>query len=91
MTLFMLHCIDKPDALDLRLATREAHLSYVSETGCVLQAGPLLDTQGKMTGSLIILELPDLQAAQDWSACDPYAKAGLFAATHLQEWKKVIG
>lgn len=91
MPLFMLHCIDKPDALDLRLATREAHLSYVSETGCVRQAGPLLDNGGRMAGSLIILELPDLQAARDWSAGDPYAQAGLFAQTHVQEWKKVIG
>jgi uncharacterized protein len=91
MPLFMMHCTDKPGALALRQATRAAHLDYITRTGCVLQAGPLLDEDGQMAGSLLVLDLPDLQAAKDWGAADPYAQAGLFAATHVQEWKKVIG
>jgi uncharacterized protein YciI len=31
-----------------------------------------------------------MQAAQDWAAADPYAKAGLFANVELIPWKKVI-
>jgi len=44
-----------------------------------------------MAGSLLILDLPDLAAAQAWAADDPYAKAGLFSAVRLEAWKKVIG
>ncbi|MFU8899634.1 MAG: YciI family protein [Roseinatronobacter sp.] len=91
MPLYMMLCTDKPGALELRKATREAHLAYVAETGCVVQAGPLLDDAGEMAGSLIVLDLPDIDAATHWGANDPYAKAGLFDTVRVQEWKKVIG
>ncbi|MGL4414865.1 YciI family protein [Roseinatronobacter monicus] len=91
MPLYMMLCTDKPDALELRKATRAAHLAYVAETGCVVQAGPLMDAAGQMAGSLIVLDLPDIEAAKLWGANDPYAKAGLFEAVRVQEWKKVIG
>ena len=91
MPLYMMVCTDKPGALELRKSTREAHLAYIAETGCVTQAGPLLDAAGQMAGSLIVLDLPDLDAAKSWGAQDPYAQAGLFEAVRVQEWKKVIG
>ncbi len=91
MPLYMMLCTDKPGALDTRKATREAHLAYVAETGCVVLAGPLLDDAGEMAGSLIVLDLPDIDAAKAWGALDPYTLAGLFESVRLQEWKKVIG
>lgn len=91
MPLYMMVCTDKPGALELRKSTREAHLAYIAQTGCVAQAGPLLDDTGEMAGSLIVLDLPDLDAAKAWGEQDPYALAGLFESVRLQEWKKVIG
>jgi uncharacterized protein len=88
---FALLAKDKPDALQTRLDNREAHLAYVAATGVVEIAGPLLDDDGQMCGSLIVLDVADLAAAQDWAANDPYAKAGLFADVTLRAWKKVIG
>ena len=82
---------DKPGALDTRLATRAAHLEYVAQTGVVRQAGPLLDSDDQMIGSLIILEVEDMEAAKRWAAGDPYSKAGLFHDVELIPWKKVIG
>ena len=38
--LFCLICTDKPNALELRLANREAHLKYWGEAGCVKIGGP---------------------------------------------------
>ena len=81
---------DKPGALNIRKATREAHLAYIKETGVVAQAGPLLDDAGEMNGSLVILEVGDMVAAQAWADNDPYAKAGLFDTVELIPWKKVI-
>lgn len=81
---------DRPGLLETRKTTRDAHLAYISETGCVDSAGPLLNADGDMIGSLIILELPGLSDAQNWANNDPYAKAGLFASVELIEWKKVI-
>ncbi|MCZ7674922.1 MAG: YciI family protein [Roseovarius sp.] len=81
---------DKPGALQTRLDNRAAHLAYIEETGVVAQAGPLLDEDGAMCGSLVILDVAGMAAARDWAAADPYARAGLFASVDLIEWKKVI-
>lgn len=82
---------DKPDALQIRLDNRAAHLAYIEATGVVEMAGPLLTEAGQMCGTLLVLDVPDLAEAENWAAHDPYAKAGLFKTVCLQEWKKVIG
>ena len=84
-------CTDKPGALQIRTDNRPAHLDYIEATGVVEMAGPFLDSDGNMMGSLIILSVESLQAAQDWAAGDPYAMAGLVADVMIREWKKVIG
>jgi uncharacterized protein YciI len=80
---------DKAGALQIRKDTREAHLAYLQSTGVVSQAGPLI-VDGDMAGSLVILDVADMAAAEDWAANDPYAKAGLFDSVELIEWKKVV-
>lgn len=84
-------CRDKPGALEVRKANRDKHLAYVKDTGVVSLAGPFLSPEGEMCGSLLILDVDSLQAAQDWAAGDPYAKAGLFESVQVDEWKKVVG
>lgn len=84
-------CTDKPGALQIRLDTRSEHLAYLEQTGVVEQAGPFLNESGDMCGSLLILEVADLAAAQAWADNDPYAKAGLFESVSIQAWKRVIG
>ena len=89
--LFALIARDKPGALDIRMTNRAAHLDYIAQTGVVAQAGPLLDHEDQMCGSLVILDVPDKPAAEAWAAADPYARAGLFETVDLIAWKKVIG
>lgn len=84
-------CKDKPGALQTRLDNRAAHLEHIKASGIVEMAGPFLNEAGEMTGSLVVLEVDSLKAAQDWAAADPYAKAGLFESVAISEWKKVIG
>ena len=83
-------CIDKAGALQTRLDNRSAHLAHIETSGVVEMAGPFLDN-GAMVGSLIILDVADLAAAQAWADADPYAQAGLFQSVQIREWKKVIG
>lgn len=82
---------DKPGALTIRQENRPAHLEYLKSTDLVAQAGPLLDAEGGMIGSLIVLDVPDMPAAQNWASNDPYAKAGLFQSVTLTQWNRVIG
>ena len=84
-------CQDKPGALQTRLDNRSAHLAHIEASGIVEMAGPFLDAEGKMTGSLIVLSVETMAEAESWAAADPYAKAGLFSSVSLTEWKKVIG
>ncbi|WP_416883936.1 YciI family protein [Marivita sp.] len=81
---------DKAGALETRKANRDAHLAYIDATGVVSQAGPLLDDAEQMIGSLVILDVADMAAAQNWADSDPYAKAGLFESVELIPWKRVI-
>jgi len=85
--LFVITAMDKVRALDLRMATRAAHFDYARSTGAVRLGGPFLNENGDMMGSLIIIEAPDLAAAQDWQKNDPYQKAGLFEHAEIRSWK----
>ncbi len=90
----MLVCLmahDKTGALDVRMENRSAHVDYLKSTDHVHLAGPLIDAGGGMCGSMIVLDVPDMAAAEAWAENDPYAKAGLFQSVTLTEWKKVIG
>ena len=90
--LYAISCQDKPEAVDLRLATREAHLAYVERTGCVKLAGPILaEDETTMIGSLIVIEASSLKVAKDWADADPYNQAGLFKNVEVRPWKWVVG
>jgi len=82
---------DKAGALQTRLDNREAHVAYLKSSGVVEMAGPLLNDAGEMCGSLIILEVTNMAAAQAFADSDPYGKAGLFESVTLDAWNKVIG
>jgi uncharacterized protein YciI len=89
--LFALICIDKPGAREIRAANRPAHLDHIDSSGVVTLAGPFLDADGNPTGSLIVLDVADMAAAEAWAAADPYAKAALFESVTIRAWRKVRG
>ena len=84
-------CIDKPGHLHIRQENRPAHLAHIDTSGLVEMAGPFLDSEGQMVGSLVILNVDSMDQARAWAEADPYAKAGLFQSVDIREWKKVIG
>ncbi|RAK57171.1 YciI family protein [Phenylobacterium deserti] len=91
MPLFVLTCLDKPNALEVRLGAREAHLAYVAERGVLKLGGPFLNEAGDMAGSLMIIETADLKAAREFNANDPYTKAGLFESVEIRPFRVTIG
>jgi uncharacterized protein YciI len=92
MALFVLACFDKPNALDLRMATREAHLAFVREQAAMVKvAGPMLDAAEGMAGSLFILDAPDRAAVEAFNAADPYQLAGVFGQVEIRGFRASIG
>jgi uncharacterized protein YciI len=92
MPLFVLHCLDKPGALDVRIDTRKAHLDFIQGLPGVMKlGGPLLDENGAMAGSLMIIEAQDLAAAKAFNATDPYTQAGLWQSVDIRPFRTTIG
>jgi uncharacterized protein YciI len=83
---------DKPDGLELRMKVRETHLEYLRSVGDrLMTAGPILSEDGKTPiGSLLIVEAESLEAAREFAAADPYARAGLFSDSKIWPWRLVF-
>jgi len=89
--LFVIRCTDKKDHLSVRQENRPAHVEYLKSFGDQLfAAGPLLDENEQMCGSVVILDLADRSAAKSFAANDPYAKAGLFEQVTIDRWNRVL-
>ena len=92
MPLFVISWMDKPGALETRMAAREAHLAYIAQHGDKVRlGGPFLGEDGQMAGSMILLEADSLEAAQTFHAFDPYALAGLFETSQVRPWRLTTG
>jgi uncharacterized protein YciI len=89
--LFVLVCTDKPKSLDLRLASRPAHLAYLETyTDRIVQAGALLDADGRAAGSLLMIDVADAAEAAGFAEADPYARAGLFESVIIRPYRQVF-
>lgn len=89
--LFAIFCTDKPGRLETRLAVRATHLSYLERhIGKLVHAGPLLDTEGRPCGSLLLIDVADRTEAEGFAANDPYAEAGLFESTLIRGFRTVF-
>lgn len=91
--LYAIICVDKPNSLAIRKANRDAHLAHIAgcSQGAVVQAGPFLNAEGVMCGSLVIFEADDIAQAQAWADGDPYKAADLFASVEIRAWNRVVG
>ena len=87
---FMAYCLDKPGALEIRMANRPKHVEYLtSHNDKLIFAGPLLDGEA-MIGTLVVLDAADLAAMDKFLADDPYAKAGLFQSVSVHGVRRVF-
>ena len=87
--LFAIYALDKEDSIQLRMDTREKHLAYLTNSPLVF-AGPLLDDEGSMCGSLIVLEMESISQVQNFADEDPYAIAGLFKNVEIRRFLKAF-
>ncbi len=90
---------DRKDSLEARLAVRPEHLERIKalrDEGRLILAGPhpAIDSEDPgpagFSGSLIVAEFDDLEAAQEWADQDPYALTGVFTSVVVKPFKKVL-
>ncbi len=88
--LFVLICTDKPGSLDLRLATRDRHLAHMeAHKDRLVQAGAMLDQDGRPCGSLLLVDVADLAEAERMARDDPYAAVQLFQSVVIRPYRQV--
>ena len=86
--LFALVAHDRPNRVALRMELRPDHLKFLDSLGDQLKlAGPFLDEDGNMVGSIVVIEAETLDAARMVFARDPFAIGGLFEQTAIKPWK----
>jgi uncharacterized protein YciI len=97
--LYMIVSEDVENSLEKRLAARPAHLARLTELqnqGRLLLAGPFpaidsLDPgPAGFTGSLIVAEFANLEAAKTWAEADPFVSAGVYANVTVKPFRKTL-
>ena len=97
--LYAILATDRPGSLVARLAARPAHLERLQalqDEGRLILAGPhpAIDSpdpgDAGFTGSLIVAEFPDLEAARAWADDDPYLAAGVYQDVQVKPFKQVF-
>ncbi|MCM2293423.1 YciI-like protein [Allorhizobium sp. BGMRC 0089] len=91
--IFAVICNDKPNHLDLRMATRPPHVEWLNglnANGTLKIGGPFLDANGKPCGSMLLIAAETLEDAKAIAAEDPYAKAGLFETVDIRPYNWVF-
>ncbi len=90
---YLIYAEDKNDSLHIRQANRAEHLAWLKAPSAVklLAAGPWLDDEGVMRGSLLIVEADSKDTVLEWLSHDPYKAAGLTGSITVKAYKWVIG
>jgi uncharacterized protein YciI len=90
---------DWPDSLEARLKARPGHLErlrQLQDAGRLLLAGPhpAIDSEDPgpagFTGSLVVAEFADLDAARAWASEDPYVAGGVYQDVVVKPFRKVL-
>ena len=88
---FMIRAYDGPNMLDRRLAIRPRHLEGMKRLGRqIICAGGILDNEGKMKGSVLVLEFESRAALDDYLAVEPYVTEGVWDKVEVEIMNVVI-
>lgn len=88
---FMIKAYDGPNKLEKRMEVRPRHLEGMNKLGDhIICAGGLLDEEGKMKGSVLILEFPDRAALDAYLANEPYVLEHVWDKIEVETMNVVI-
>ncbi len=89
---FLLIAYDATDdkALERRIAARDAHLALIKQNhseGHARYGAAILSDDGKMVGSMMVLEYPSRAELEQWLAAEPYVLQEVWANLQITECK----
>lgn len=81
---------DRPECLALREQLRPSHRKWLREhpghAVSVIHAGPTVDSQGRMNGTVLIVEAAAENDVRRFVDADPYSQGGLFTSVVIRSW-----
>ena len=88
---FVIKACDGVDMLEKRMAVRERHLENMAKVdGKVICAGGLLDREGKMKGSVLIMEFENRELLESYLKSEPYILEGVWQKIDVDPMNVVI-
>ena len=88
---FIIKAYDGPDMLEKRMEVRPDHLEGMKVLGKqIICAGGLLDDEGKMKGSALVMEFPNRAAVDAYLANEPYVVAGVWQKIEVETMNVVL-
>ncbi|MES2292743.1 MAG: YciI family protein [Pseudomonadota bacterium] len=89
--LYIVYCEDDMRVSEeIRARLREDHLAYIARhEHLILLGGAMLDDDGETRiGSSLILNVPDRATAEDFSAGEPFRRAGLYSRVAISRMRR---
>ena len=81
---------DRQGSMGLRRSMLEQHWDYMNQfAGRMVARGPTFTDDGTLTGSVHILDLPDVTAARAFALDEPGYQAGVYRDVMLRRWRNV--
>lgn len=88
---FMIKAFDGEGMLAKRMEVRPDHLEGMKKMNShIILAGGLLDEEGKMKGSLLVVEFDDRAQVDAYLANEPYVKAKVWETIEVEQMNVVI-
>ena len=88
---YIVRAYDGENMLEKRMEVRPRHLENMSKiNGKVLFAGGLLDDEGKMKGSVLILDFDDPALIDDYLASEPYIQEKVWEKVEVEHINAVL-
>ena len=88
---FLVKALDGEGMLDKRMEVRPRHLEGMKALGRqIICAGGLLDEQGKMKGSALVMEFPDRAALDLYLKNEPYVVEGVWQKIEVETMNVVL-
>ena len=89
---YMIKALDGKDKLAKRMEVRPRHLAGMEKLGDhIICAGGLLDEEGKMKGSVLILDFPSRVDLDAYLAAEPYIVEQVWEKVEVETMNVVIG
>jgi uncharacterized protein YciI len=83
---------DRAGSTQLRMQMVERHWSYMDRFAATMIArGPTFTSDGTLTGSVHILDLPNPTAARAFAFEEPGYQAGAYRDVLLRRWRNLLG